>query len=675
MSRTTIWLQRRGQAGTAGASPVTGGRPRSRERNRLRPLILPLEDRRLLSTIYVTSAADNLPSTGAIGGTLRWAVALANSAATPSTIVFQLPAGQDRITLSDGTLLLTNTSASETISGPSTGLTINGGGGGSVFQVEPGASATISGLTIDGGNATLGAGGGVENLGKSLTLDDCTIGGNSAVYGGGIFNSGTVTLNDCTISGNTAAHRGGGIDNTAGGTAILNDCTIFGNLAVINGGSYAHDGGALFNGGTATLTSCTVTGNSAASGGSGLYTASGATTTLAQTIVSGNAGGAAGDVHGAGTLYYSPSNDLVGSPSPGLGALGNYGGPTDTIPLLPGSPAIGAGQGATGTDQRGLPLDSPNPDIGAFQSQGFMLTATSGLSQIALAGTAFDDQLSVTVKANNTVEPVAGGTVTFSAPASGASATFNPTGAVTIGSNGMASVSATANGTVGSYTVSATTAGAASAGLFSLTNQVTTTLLPSTDQSITYGTATVNLSGTIQAVSNVVTGSVSITLDGVTQSATIQSDGSFLSSFNTATLGVAHSPYPVSYSYAADGGLLGSSGKSKLTVTPAPLTITASNMSKVYGAALPALSATYSGFVNGETPASLTTPPKFTTDATASSPVVAGGYPITATGAVDGNYTITYATGTLTVTPASLTITADNVSKVYGGAAGLLGGL
>ena len=103
-----------------------------------------------------------------------------------------------------------------------------------------------------------------------------------------------------------------------------------------------------------------------------------------------------------------------------------------------------------------------------------------------------------------------------------------------------------------------------------------------------------------------------------------------------------------------------------LTVTPAGLTITADDQSKVYGAALPALTASYSGLVNGDTAASLTTPPTLTTTATAGSHV--GTYAITASGAACADYTISYVAGTLTVTPASLTITADNKSKVYGAA-------
>ena len=67
-----------------------------------------------------------------------------------------------------------------------------------------------------------------------------------------------------------------------------------------------------------------------------------------------------------------------------LGVLGNYGGPTQTIPLLPGSPAIGAGVKAAypntttpiTNDQRGQLLDSPTPDIGAFQSNPLVVNTT-----------------------------------------------------------------------------------------------------------------------------------------------------------------------------------------------------------------------------------------------------------------------------------------------------------
>jgi gliding motility-associated-like protein len=103
-----------------------------------------------------------------------------------------------------------------------------------------------------------------------------------------------------------------------------------------------------------------------------------------------------------------------------------------------------------------------------------------------------------------------------------------------------------------------------------------------------------------------------------------------------------------------------------LTITKAALTITANNQSKVFRAPNPTLTVSYSGFVNGDTQASLTTQPTVTTTAITSSPN--GTYPITASGAVAANYTITYVAGTLTISGAVLNITVNNQSKTYGSA-------
>jgi Ca2+-binding RTX toxin-like protein len=97
-----------------------------------------------------------------------------------------------------------------------------------------------------------------------------------------------------------------------------------------------------------------------------------------------------------------------------------------------------------------------------------------------------------------------------------------------------------------------------------------------------------------------------------------------------------------------------------LSITPATLTITADDKSKLYGEPNPPLTASYSGFVNGDTVASLTTPATLSTTATQTSPV--GTYKITASGASDPNYTIKYVDGTLTVTPAQITVTNTNDS-------------
>lgn len=85
----------------------------------------------------------------------------------------------------------------------------------------------------------------------------------------------------------------------------------------------------------------------------------------------------------------------------------------------------------------------------------------------------------------------------------------------------------------------------------------------------------------------------------------------------------------------------------------------------VYGSAVPALSASYSGFVDGDGASSLTTPPTCSTTATSASPV--GSYAIVCSGAVDTNYEIGYVDGSMQVTTAALTITASSASMTYGG--------
>src|SRR5262249_29262490 len=156
--------------------------------------------------------------------------------------------------------------------------------------------------------------------------------------GGGLFNLGTTTLTDCTISGNTAVRNhnspdGGGLYNGPGHSLMLTNCTVSGNSAI--------DGGGLSNvDGPATLINCTVSGNTAAFvSGMDSYTIHGGATTLINTIVAGNT--ASLDTLEL-TGSFSGTNNLIGG-NPVLAPLGNYGGPTPTMALLPGSPAINAG--------------------------------------------------------------------------------------------------------------------------------------------------------------------------------------------------------------------------------------------------------------------------------------------------------------------------------------------
>ncbi|MDB4922822.1 MBG domain-containing protein, partial [Mucilaginibacter sp.] len=141
-----------------------------------------------------------------------------------------------------------------------------------------------------------------------------------------------------------------------------------------------------------------------------------------------------------------------------------------------------------------------------------------------------------------------------------------------------------------------------------------------------------------------------------------------LSTAATASSHVAGSPYSITASGAVDANYSISYVAGTLTVTTGSLTVTANNQTKAYGAAVPTLTASYSGFVNGDTGASLTTQPTLSTAATAASHVAGSPYTITASGAVDADYSISYVAGTLTVGTAPLTITADNQAKAYGAA-------
>jgi hypothetical protein len=99
-----------------------------------------------------------------------------------------------------------------------------------------------------------------------------------------------------------------------------------------------------------------------------------------------------------------------------------------------------------------------------------------------------------------------------------------------------------------------------------------------------------------------------------------------------------------------------------LTIGKKTLTITADDLSKIYGEENPDLTFIYAGLVNGDT--QISTEPEINTSATVDSSV--GTYPITLTGAQDDNYEINLESGTLTIGKKALTITADDLSKVYG---------
>ena len=217
---------------------------------------------------------------------------------------------------------------------------------------------------------------------------------------------------------------------------------------------------------------------------------------------------------------------------------------------LPGSPAIDAGTSADypgtstliSTDQRGITRpQGTSYDLGAFESRGFTITVTAGNNQSAATGAAFADPLEATV-ASSYSEPVVGGVVTWTVPGSGASATLSSL-TVTIGAGGVVSVTATANGTAGMYSITVTASGIGTPASFSMTNgsgSFTPEFSGLMNHTITYGTASVMFTGTIADGANIPSGDdVTITLDSVEQEATVGGDGSFSSTFTTATLDVA----------------------------------------------------------------------------------------------------------------------------------------
>jgi len=191
------------------------------------------------------------------------------------------------------------------------------------------------------------------------------------------------------VTGNTTTGYGGGVANShVEGicTATLTNCTISGNTARFAGGVFTGDGVTL------SLTNCTISGNSATTTGGGLYMIPRDTPTLINTIIAGNTATKSGpDVSGTvislGSNLVGQTNgstgwvgtDLTGTTAspldPLLAPLGNYGGPTQTMALRPGSPAIDAGKSTAPprTDQRGLNRLG-SVDIGAFESQGFTVT-------------------------------------------------------------------------------------------------------------------------------------------------------------------------------------------------------------------------------------------------------------------------------------------------------------
>ena len=267
-----------------------------------------------------------------------------------------------------GTLTVTNSTFSGNFATHGGGMFLNGG----LFAVT---NSTFS------GNLANGAGGGIISYG-TLTVTNSTFSGNSAASnGGGISSSyGTLAVTNSTFSGNSA-FSGGGINNYV--TLTVTNSAFSGNLAT-------NRGGGINNQGTLTVTNSTFSGNSAYGGGINNF----ASLYLKNTILANSTGGPDCNNDGGDAIAVNinnlietngPSGHKCGTPAvtsdPGLGALADNGGPTQTFAITSASSAYNAGDnavcsaslgspnyGAGGLDQRGIARPQSGAcDIGSYE--------------------------------------------------------------------------------------------------------------------------------------------------------------------------------------------------------------------------------------------------------------------------------------------------------------------
>ncbi|HKF21905.1 MAG TPA: MBG domain-containing protein [Candidatus Angelobacter sp.] len=292
-------------------------------------------------------------------------------------------------------------------------------------------------------------------------------------------------------------------------------------------------------------------------------------------------------------------------------------------------------------------------------------------SFVYLAGELFAPPNDVTVDQN-------GETVTLSAIVqpivSGAAA---PTGTISIleGANvvGSAPVSGritqvpVANVSSGSHTYTAQYSGDANYALLnfgSVTIAGTTTVLTPSANPIVYGNS-VALTATVTSAGGVPSGALAFQ-EGSTPLSTVSLDASGTASLTLNSLAAGTHSFTASFQ---GGGGFGASTSDVLpvTVTPAPLTITADNKTMTFGDPLPAFTYTPTGFVNGETASVLSGSPQLTTVATSSSP--AGSYPISSSAGTltAANYMFNFVDGTLTINPATPAVTVMCPTVTYDG--------
>jgi predicted outer membrane repeat protein len=273
--------------------------------------------------------------------------------------------------------------------------------------LSQGGIVNCSSNTLSNNTATMEGGAVYNYSGGSYVITDCTLSANTAQHGGAIYNSAVLTVTNSTLSTNNANNTGygGAIFNAIGGNLTVNACTLSNNsansrggaifsgglnagnsstLVVINstlasnsaplsGGAIVVASGSATNTNSATLDNCTISANVSEFGGGIDNYNNYSTVTVANDIIAGNmlnpvgfgvdfCGGAnslghnlIGDGNTGGTFQTVwAASDQVGNYGtnpyyidPLLAPLGNYGGSTQTMALLPGSPAIGGGVSTT----------------------------------------------------------------------------------------------------------------------------------------------------------------------------------------------------------------------------------------------------------------------------------------------------------------------------------------
>jgi PKD domain/HYR domain len=341
------------------------------------------------------------------------------------TVINSASAG-DTITFScSGDIPLTSTltiSKNLTLDGSGQSVTLDGGGSVQVLSVNSGVTFTLNALTIAHGSDSSVGGGGLYNNGGTVSITNSTFANNSASggnasEGGGLFNNrGTVSITNSTFASNSASGGsgagGGGLQNHCGIVNITNS-TFANNSGIGGGGGLANDCGAV------SITSSTFASNSAIRGG-GIYNLDGLS--IGGSIVAENTGGdciPGVDITGITDQGYNLDSDsscFSASTSlhtnPQLAGLTSNGGPTQTMALQQGSPAIDAVASSANicpsTDQRGntRPDDASETacDMGAYES---------------VAAQPLDNDLALTsVPANITVNATStqGAVVTYTPP-------------------------------------------------------------------------------------------------------------------------------------------------------------------------------------------------------------------------------------------------------------------